>query len=149
MSVYRHILVPTDFSTFSESAALRARALAKAFSARLSLLHVVDYVPPAYVAVELPEQYGSEEWLMEKARRQLEEWAGTVELSAVSKWVRIGVPKSTVIDVAEEEDVDLIVIGTSSPDILKRFVGSTTTGVLQHAPCDVLSVQTMSTATRN
>ncbi len=140
MSVYRHILVPTDLSSYSERAAIRAKELATAFDARLSLLHVVD-VPLGYVAVELPETYGSEKWLLERAGQQLKMWAESLDLTDAERWVRSGVPRRVVIDLAAKERVDLIVIGTSSSDILKRIIGSTTAGILQHAPCDVLSVQ--------
>ncbi len=117
------------------------QTLTAAPGARVSLLHAVDYAPPPYVAVELPADYGSEAWLVDQTRNRLGQWASRLGLSDADQWVRVGFPKNAVIDVAHEEHVDLIVLGTSSADVLKRIVGSTTIGVLQHAPCDVLSVQ--------
>jgi len=45
MKAYQKILLPTDFSRNSESAALRACELAKFYRAHLSLFHVVEYYP--------------------------------------------------------------------------------------------------------
>ncbi len=141
MTGYKHILVATDFSTYSENAARRAKDLAEIHGAEITLLHVVDYLPPSYVAVELPTKFGSESWMLERAQTQLEEWAQQLDLGTAKKAVTTGFPKREVVRVAKETGVDLIVIGTSGAGALKRLVGSTTTAVLNDAPCDILSVQ--------
>ncbi len=57
MSNYKHLLLPTDLTEASEPAADRAEALAELTGAELTVLNVVDYVPPRWVANELPEEF--------------------------------------------------------------------------------------------
>lgn len=141
MSEYTHLLVPTDFSTYSENSARRAKALAGVFGARITLLHVVDYAPPAYVSAELPGEVGTPESLARRAADELAEWAPRVGLDDVTRVVLVGTPKHEIADYAREHGVDLIVIGTSGMGAMKRLLGSTTNRVLHDAPCDVLSIQ--------
>ena len=49
MQTYKHLLLAVDFAPDSELVVERAFALKALFEARLSLIHVVDYLPPAYV----------------------------------------------------------------------------------------------------
>jgi len=141
MSEYKHLLIPTDFSTYSENAARRGKALADTFGARMTLMHVVDYAPPAYVSAELPGDIGTPESLAKRAGAELEEWATRLGLADVDRIVVVGTPKHEIVDFAHENAVDLVVIGTSGMGAMKRILGSTTNRVLHDAPCDVLSVQ--------
>jgi nucleotide-binding universal stress UspA family protein len=55
--------------------------------------------------------------------------------------LRKGIPADTIIDVAAEEIVDLIVICTDGRDNLKDFVkGTITEKVINHGPCPVLVI---------
>lgn len=141
MSTYQHILVPTDFSKYSEAAAERAVELAGLYGARVSLLHVVDYVPPRYVTVTLPEEYASESKLVERAGKYLAEWAQRVGLGDADKKVGVGSPKDQIIQAAKNLNADLIVVGSHGERGLGALIGSTTNAVLHQAPCDILSVQ--------
>jgi len=51
-----------------------------------------------------------------------------------------GHPVNTIIDFASENNVDLIVMGSHGRRGLARLLGSSTNGVVNHAPCDVLTV---------
>ncbi len=141
MTIYNHILVPTDFSTYSENAAARAKALSTQFGAGITLLHVVDYMPPGYVAAELPQEFSAENKVLERAQGQLSAWASNVDLAQADQRVSIGSARHDIVRCAKEVGADLIVIGTAGMGALKRMLGSTTNGVLHDAPCDVLSVQ--------
>ena len=46
MGNYKHLLLPTDLTEASEQAAERASALAELTGAKLTILNVVDYMPP-------------------------------------------------------------------------------------------------------
>jgi universal stress protein A len=140
MSNYQHILVPTDFSKPSEVAAGRAVELAKFYKARLSVIHVVDYVPPGYVAVELPADLASASKLSERAEKKLAEWTQRLGLAPSNKWVEVGSPKHEIVRVAKENAVDLIVVGSHGTRGIGRLLGSTTSAVQHEASCDVLCV---------
>ncbi len=139
MGDYTHILVPTDFSKPSEVAAARGAELAKRYGGRLSVLHVVDYVPPGYVRAEVPQ--ASSEKLVERAGGALAEWVKRVGIAPDNKWVGVGSAKRQIIDRAKKERVDLIVMGTHGHGGLTLLLGSTTTSVIHEAPCDVLAVR--------
>lgn len=142
MSSYQHILVPTDFSKPGEVAVTRAAELAKFYGARLSLIHVVDYSPPGYVAVDLPAAVGSAAKLVVRAQEYLADWAQRLGLTVSAQWVEVGSPKTEIVRMAKENAVDLIVLGTHGERGLARLLGSTTNAVQHEAPCDVLSVRT-------
>ncbi len=142
MSSYQHILVPTDFSKPSEVAVTRAAELAKFYGARLSLIHVVDYAPPGYVAVDLPVAVSSAAKLVARAQEYLADWTQRLGLTVSAQWVEVGSPKTEIVRMAKENAVDLIVLGTHGERGLGRLLGSTTNAVQHEAPCDVLSVRT-------
>ncbi len=139
MANYRHILLATDFSKPSEVAALRAAGLAKHYGARLSVLHVVNYVPPGYVRVDLPE--ASEAGLTERAEKKLADWTKGLGLKVANQWIEVGSAKREIVRIGKDNDVDLIVVGSHGERGLALLVGSTTSGVLHEAACDVLSVR--------
>jgi universal stress protein A len=138
MSGYKHILLPTDFSEPSEAAAIRAMELAKACGAQLSVLTVVDYVPPGYIRVDIPE--ASAENLAARARAALSDWVKRLGISAAKQWVEVGPAKQEIIKVAKDNRIDLIVMGSHGERGLGRLLGSTANTVLHEAECDVLCV---------
>ena len=139
MANYRHILLATDFSKQSEVAALRAAGLAKHYGARLSVLHVVDYVPPGYVRVDLPD--ASETRFAERAEKKLADWTKGLGLKVANQWIEVGSTKREIVRIGKDNDVDLIVVGSHGEGGLALLVGSTTSGLLNEAACDVLSVR--------
>jgi universal stress protein A len=138
MSMYKHILVPTDFSEHSKRAVEKALELGKTFNARLSVIHVVDYLPPTYISSQAEHISSSE--IMGRATAYLEEWAKEVGLDDAEEIVTSGKTGREIIATAKAKGVDLITIGTSGEGGIKRLLGSTTRAVIHDAPCDVLSV---------
>ena len=138
MSIYKHILVPTDFSDHSRRAAGKALELCKTFDARLSVVHVVDYLPPTFISSQ--SEHTSAPEIIERATEYLAEWVDEVGLESAEQLVTSGPSGREVVRTAKENDVDLIVIGTSGEGGMKRLLGSTTRAVMHDAPCDVLSI---------
>ncbi len=138
---YRHILLATDLEPRDELPARRALALARATGARLSLIHVVEYVPAELPSelLELP-QLEMEDELLRAARERLEVFNQQAGLQAGTLYVEIGSTKYEILRIAEEEGVDLIVVGSPRHHGLAALLGSTAKAVLQGAPCDVLAV---------
>ena len=58
------------------------------------------------------------------------------------KMLREGDPAAEIVKAAEEEDVDLIIVGTGKNIIVKRLLGSVSEKVVHSAPCNVLLVRT-------
>ncbi|NOZ11173.1 MAG: universal stress protein [Gammaproteobacteria bacterium] len=147
---YRHILLATDFGNHAESIGTRATAMAKQHGARLSLIHVVDYVPTDLPGdlIELP-QLKIEDHLVESARERLEEFASLINADYTNLWIEIGSTRHEILRIAEEEDVDLIVLGSHGRSGLALLLGSTANGVLHGAPCDVLAVRVTESSTQD
>ena len=138
MKLYENILFPTDLTDVSEAAAVKVCALAEAIGAKITVLHVVDYVPPSWVAAELPEEFATEKVLVERAREHLASWANEHGLADVTQKVVTGAPRGCIVDTAAAEGCDVIVMGSHGEKGLARILGSTARGVLHDAPCDVL-----------
>jgi nucleotide-binding universal stress UspA family protein len=146
MIALKHVLVPTDFSDASETALRYGKALATAFGASLHVVHVIEepYGQPWAV-----EAYGfslaslQEEWIKD-ARGRLaaslsdEERSG---LQAVTTTV-LGHPVMEILRYADEQAIDLIVMGTHGRGPLGHVVlGSVAERVVRKAPCPVLTVR--------
>ena len=62
---------------------------------------------------------------------------------AVSTYARQGDPADAILDVAEEQHADLIVVGNKGMTGAKRFLlGSVPNKVSHHAPCTVMIIRT-------
>jgi nucleotide-binding universal stress UspA family protein len=142
----QRILVPTDFSKYSDVALNYAVALAEKFGAELLLLHVVQdlalFIPDA-VAVAPPIAPPIEQFTA-AARDALERAvkAHGLERLGVEREVREGTPFFEIIRFAKERNVDLIVMGTHGHTGLAHvLLGSVTERVVRKAPCPVLTVR--------
>jgi universal stress protein A len=142
MSEYRHILFATDLSPESESVATRAIDLAQRYQARLTLVHVVEHLPVDLPTdIVLPERMEMGEYLVETSRERLTALAERIGVSDAQRLVELGSPKAEITRVAEEQGVDLIVVGSHGRHGLELLLGSTANGVLHAAKCDVLAVR--------
>ena len=138
MSTYKHILLPTDFSDHSRHAAEKALELCKIFDARLSVVHVVDYLPPTFISNQSEHTSAAE--IVERATSYLAQWSEKVGLGDAEQLVATGPAGREIAGLAKDSGVDLILIGTSGEGGMKRLLGSTTRAVIHDSPCDVLSV---------
>lgn len=142
---YKHILVALDFSEASESILRRALDISERHGARLTLLHVVDYLPPLGFADDFtpsPAALIDEQDLLERGTRSLERYAERHRLGTeVERRVELGSPRREIVAMAAHRGIDLIVIGSHGRHGLGRFLGSTAHAVLNDADCDVLAVR--------
>jgi len=150
MRTLTKILVPVDFSECSDEAFDDALELARRFGAELVVLHV--WQPPRMMGPETifypPE--GTRQSVIhlveEEARRQTGDFvAARAEPEPdvhFTTLVEAGIPYATILDIAEREGVDLIVMGTHGRSGLSRFfLGSVTEKVVRHAHCPVLTIR--------
>jgi nucleotide-binding universal stress UspA family protein len=140
------ILVPTDFSKYSQVALTYAAALAERFEAELYLLHVVQdlalFIPDA-VAVAPPITVPVEQFTTashEALNRLVNE--NNLQHLTVHRDVREGTPFYEIIRFAREKEIDLIVMGTHGhTGLVHVLLGSVTEKVVRKAPCPVLTVR--------
>lgn len=143
MSAYRHILVAIDFGPDNIQVIERATALAQSNETQLSLIHVVEFLHIDLAnELVLPQDMELEAQLVTTAHKKLAEMAQGIRLTnPIGQWVEMGSTKQEILRIAEEQEIDLIVIGSHSRHGLSRLLGSTANAILHGAPCDVLSVR--------
>ena len=139
--MFKHILVPTDFSDDAAEALSVAVALASKFDARITLVHVVTPLALMYEDVPSTDFVTSIE---ESARASL---AKELELlrvnwpSSDSLFLR-GAVAPEIVRAIESESADLVVMGKHGRGVLNRMlVGSVTERVVRLSPVPVLAVK--------
>jgi len=142
MSGYQHILCAVDLSAENVAVFSRAVELANYYHARLSLLHVVEYIPVDLAnELVLPQQQEIVQQLVVQAEKTLTNLVGQSTGIQVESVVVQGSVKSGIIEHAKNVEADLIVLGRHGRQGLSRLLGSVANAVLHHAPCDVLTVR--------
>jgi nucleotide-binding universal stress UspA family protein len=139
-------LFPTDFSTAAEAGLAEAETLAKARGATLLILHVQEPM----MAFDCALYYGPLEPATETLDRLLHEVTPSDPTIRVQHRLSMGDPATEIVRVANEEKVDLIVMGTHGRTGFSRLLmGSVAEQVVRHAPCPVLTYKaSMQTATK-
>jgi nucleotide-binding universal stress UspA family protein len=136
----RTILLAVDFSQPAKAAACQARLLAEHFGAKLKLLHVLDY------PLSLPgaPQYGIQlgEWFTGRAEEDIaslkDYFAAELKPLDVQYMVLEGDPAKRIVEYADSNDVDLIVMPAHGQGPFRRFLlGSVTAKVLHDVECPV------------
>jgi len=131
------ILVPTDFSENSRAALMLAIDLINGRKGKsLTLLHVVEAsVPPC----------DEEEGVLdpETLKTRIEMVAASRDHDVdIESMVVHGDPDTKIVEVANDRNMDLIVMGTHGRTGLAHLVvGSTAEAVLRHASCPVLTIR--------
>jgi universal stress protein A len=143
MEPYKHILLAVDFFEQGETVINRAKELAYRYQATLSIIHVVDSLPitDAGYGADIPFNLDLTAELMESAKKTLAELAQKLAVNEEGQWLEMGSPKTEIIRVATENNVDLIIVGSHGRHGLALLLGSTANSILHHAPCDVLAVR--------
>jgi universal stress protein A len=141
MARYKKLLVLLDLSQDSEQVAIAGRDLAAHSNASVVVLHVVEFVPVEPLGESLMPTVQIEDELMNRSRAKLEEFIARLGLTNATGRVEAGNTKSEILRVAEEEKVDLIILGSRERHGLAILVNFTEDTVLHAAHCDVLAVR--------
>jgi nucleotide-binding universal stress UspA family protein len=143
----KKLLFPTDFSDHSNAALEYAIALAKAFEAKLFLLHVVDtfeFPPDLMLHHPALEPHTLTHSLLKEAQGRMTALAARVKRKGIEPITRVhaGKPFAEIISFAQGKKVHLIVMGTHGHSGLAHaLLGSTTEKVVRKSPCPVLTVK--------
>ena len=139
----KSILVPIDFSAPSIKAFKYAAAFAEQFSAKLTLVNVIEPIGTPDFSATNPLLMENEQ-LVKVAESKLAELAREEidPLTALYRQVLSGKPSTEIVNLARNRAIDLIVIGTHGrTGISHLLLGSTAEQVVRHAPCPVLVVR--------
>ncbi len=146
--MFRSIVVGTDGSDTAAKAVSQAVDLAKAVGAKLELVSAYEPVSEQRLNEERRKAPEDVQW----AINQREDVDATLDAAAdvaraagvqVDVYARQGDPADAILDVAEEREADLVIVGNKGMTGAKRFLlGSVPNKVSHHAPCSVLIIRT-------
>lgn len=142
------MVVGTDGSDTASEAVRQAAELAGRIGAKVHLVSAYEPVPEARLRDEREGAPGDMEWMInprEDVSSTLEGAAQAIRDGGIEVEVhaREGDPADAILDVAEEQGADLIVVGNKGMTGAKRFLlGSVPNKVSHHAPCSVLIIRT-------
>lgn len=131
--MYHNILVPISFDTERDtSGPLKLAHILATPDAQVTLLHVVEHIPD-YAISYMPTEYISE------ARKAIQSELDTLATKVPNaKGVVIeGHSGRTILDWAEVNKPDLIILASHRPGMQDLLLGSTATHVVRHANCAV------------
>ncbi|WAS89696.1 universal stress protein [Nannocystis punicea] len=140
--MYKRILAALDGSPRTELVFSHAEQLARMHGAILHLCRAVNV--PVGVPLEAWALSGGEltEKLLEDGQSDLAALRGRLSPPIVGEnRVQIGRPAQVICELADELEVDLIVIGSHGFDALDRLIGTTAARVVNHAHCSVMVVR--------
>ena len=144
MSIYKRILVATDFSDINLAAAKRAVRLAKLDKCQLILLHVIEHFPLDSGPLASVFEYNTEpvEALTQHVRTKLDKLKRVLRYKEIKAEFRTTSKSARheVLRFAKAHNVDLIVVAPHGQGVI-GMLGSTATGILNNADCDVLAVR--------
>lgn len=146
--IFSSIVVGTDGSACASEAVRRAISMALGLRAQLQIVSAYEPEAEQRLGIE-PARPPDPEWevgphddvvaLLERAQAEAQE-RGVAE---VQTFARQGDAADAIIDVAEEQSADLIVVGNKGRSGARRFLlGSVPNRVSHLAPCSVLIVRT-------
>ena len=131
------IIFPTDFSHCGDAALKMATSLARDSGATLLIVHVEE-PPVAYGGGEM--YYGVPDPATEDLKKMLEQIIPPDPAVPYAHRLITGDPSTAIARLAEEEAVDMIVMGTHGRTGLTRLLmGSVAEAVVRRAPCPVLT----------
>jgi len=141
------VLVPTDGSTASEDAIEHAIDLAAKYGATLHALYVVD--AGTYSSLEAAADVVADE-LRAEGTEAVEAIAAQAEDAGVTAETAIetGIVHRSIVDYVDNEDIDLVVMGTHGRTGVGRFLlGSVAEKVIRTADAPVMTVRATDTET--
>ena len=143
----KRILVPTDFSDYSDEALKQALELAKQFNAKVYLLHVAEPITQCAVdyCLDSSEVKKAEDAEIIQARemmqKELNKFSEFQEIEVVND-VREGNPVEEILKEQDERGVDLIVMPSHhKTGFVKRLMGQITEKIMEEAKSPVLFVR--------
>jgi nucleotide-binding universal stress UspA family protein len=146
--LFERIVVGTDGSDTASEAVHTAIELAKMSGGTLAIVSAFEPVPQSRLRDEKGEVPGDVSYAVgprEDVNVILESAVGTAKQGGVEAepYPRQGDPADAILDVAEQTNADLVVVGNKGMTGAKRFLlGSVPNKVSHHAPCGVYIVRT-------
>lgn len=141
MALYKHILVALDLSDESALLLDKVKVLADSCQATLSLIHVIEPLSFAYGGDVPMDLTTIQAQLDEHAQNKMTGYCNQLDYPVSQTHIVSGHTESEIHRIADEQQCDLIIVGSHGRHGLALLLGSTANGVLHGAKCDVLAVR--------
>lgn len=139
------ILVPVDFSEYSQEALRHAKEWAALYGAQVDVLHVIEEnLHPAFYVGGVQSIYDAQPNIEEKTLKQMQTFVNDTPGPDVETELHVkpGNAASSISDFVDEEEVDLVAMSTHGRTGMDRFfLGSVAEKVVRHVRCPVLTVK--------
>jgi universal stress protein A len=138
-----NLLVATDLHTATEPVIQKAKEIADKFNAKISIIHVVEFLPANYGNLEFASPVDAEllTTLENSARINLNKLADKYKIPPANRYLEIGSVKNEVLALAKKIAADLLVIGSHGRHGVELLLGSSANALLHAAKCNVLAVK--------
>lgn len=139
---YDSIIAVVDLSGDAKTILAKASSLLKPETGQIHLVHVIEPMPVSTgydLMPDLPLEW--ETLLLQRAQDFLNKLVVECGRGNIQTIVRLGSLRREIFTLANDNNADLIVIGTHGRHGIGLLLGSTATSVLHGTPCDVLSVK--------
>jgi universal stress protein A len=139
-SLYRHLLVGLDLSNEAPLVLNKAAKIAHAFGAQLSVAHIIEPIAFVYGGDMPLDISDTRELQIHKAEQLLQKLVNDLNISVQQQHILVGQPAAELRFLAQQHNLDLIVVGSHGRKGFALLLGSTPNSVLHGASCDVLAV---------
>ena len=142
-----NIIVPTDFSDYSDLALQKALELAEACDAIIYLTHVVPDSPDIF-ALDRFDKEGQkkimkdlEKQCKDSFEKQTNKFPQAQQVTIETKVIR-GIPSKEILSLQKKMNVDMVVIATHGQSAFEEFLfGNTASKIIRYSKCSVLVVR--------
>ena len=144
--MYKNILLATDLSPYTKKVTKKAVMLAKKFNAKLSIIHVFEYVSGACAGCDgivsaIPVDAELINITEEQVREKLYGLAKELGIPKKRCHLEFGSIKHAVAEKAQQVKADLLVIGSHGRHGPALLLGSSASAIMHNVKCDLLAVR--------
>ena len=143
--MFKTILVPLDFSDYTDEIMNVALQLAEKFASAIHLLHVIpnmDYFTPYESFLSVENLVNVQREIEREVGKDMEAVSKNIKGIPVTKAIHTGVAFLEIIDYVRTEKIDLVVMGTHGRGGLEHIlIGSVAEKVVRKSPCPVLTIR--------
>jgi universal stress protein A len=145
MKSYQTVLLAVELIPASDQRIIqKATEMAKEFNAKVMLLHVIEHISSYGAAYGVAVGADIEQMLLDNAKQEMGKLGQKMNIPESTQIIRVGPAGPVILEEAEKEKVDLIILGSHGRHGIRLLLGSTANTVLHGAKCDVLAVRLQS-----
>lgn len=139
--MYKNILIAVDLAGSSSAVLKRGKQLAEQCGAKYHAVYCINHPVTPFGELSVPGPMLNLIQLKHEIFAHFKQLVEKVDMDSNCISIEIGHSVDTIIKKAKDNEADLIIVGTHGKHGVRLLVGSTVTGILHHAHCDVLTVR--------